>query len=87
DASIGHPYSNEMELFASALTVFRFFPKQFVEYFDSSGEERKKVVAAAGLEVIRIVEKMAPDPEVARELLPEVEMIKTRLKPYSVLDL
>ncbi len=35
EGTYGHPYSNFDELFASALTVIRFFPDQFIENYDS----------------------------------------------------
>lgn len=51
----GHPHDNYDELFASSLTVFRYFPDQFLERFFESDPETKKAASKVLNNVVDIL--------------------------------
>lgn len=73
----GHPYSNHQELFASALTVFRFFPEEFLERLNELELNERKLVSSIASCILRILEHRSSASEDLVELLPEFYKIKS----------
>jgi len=71
----GHPYSDHNELFASALTVFRFFPYEFVQRYNqlASGQ---KVVASVVRAIFDALESINPKREDINDLLPQQALLR-----------
>lgn len=44
DSKMGHPYDSPRELFASASTILKFFPKEFMENVSKLSEKEKELV-------------------------------------------
>ncbi len=79
-------------MFASALTVFRFFPGEFLSMFKALKPEEEKVVAlvgnsaldyleflsAASLHNIKPASQFTPDPLIAN-VLPNYQMLRREL--------
>ena len=76
----GHPYSDDTELFASGLTILRFFPNEFTERFKSLDQNQQLVVGNAAACIIDVLEKINPEEEALMELLPQYRQLKTLLK-------
>ena len=77
----GHPYGNYDEMFASALTVFRFFPDEFINRYEKLGGDIKKAVRNAANSVLNVVETVNTDEAALQTLLPEYRTLKTALMP------
>ena len=72
----GHPYDNYKELFASALTIFRYFPDRFIRAYEHLTDQGKQVVAVAKDAVLDIVERRSPNRAATLTLLPEYERLR-----------
>ncbi len=55
--TIGHPYENSNELFASGLTVFKFFGKEFLDRYNKLNGSQKSAAKETGKAIFRIIEQ------------------------------
>jgi hypothetical protein len=72
----GHPYSDYNELFASALTVFRFFPNEFVQRYNQLTDEQKKQVASVVRVIFNALESINPNHNDINNLLPQQDLLR-----------
>lgn len=87
DPKYGHPGDNHMELFASALTIFRFFPEEFIARYKGEGEfvllwrSTREGISEVGLAVLDVLQSINPDkPEEMRQILPDYDRIRKVLE-------
>lgn len=58
----GHPYSFPSELFASTVTVFRFFPESFISLANNLTPEDRRFMKSLGKHVIELIKAQSEDP-------------------------
>jgi hypothetical protein len=75
----GHPWSNTDELFASSVSVFRYYAKDFIKKFKALDPESKKLTAEAGKRVMNFLHSMNSDPATLKRLIPHIEEIELAL--------
>jgi len=73
----GHPYSDHTELFSSALTVFRFFPSEFIKGYNQLNEEQKGLVREAVHAIFNVLEFLNPNIDDIKRLIPEYESLRS----------
>jgi hypothetical protein len=73
----GHPYDNPTELFASALTVLRYFPERFLVRYQSM-EPAKRVAVKAVVEVVVQI-LSSRNRRVMDQLLPQLSTIRAAM--------
>lgn len=66
----GHPWDNENEMFASVVTVLRYFGQEFLTRYRKLTEANKKDVRGAVGASIRLLASMNPDHVALQELIP-----------------
>lgn len=79
----GHPYDNQYELFASALTIFRFYPKEFAEKYQNlnTNNPHAGLVRDAATAVLDVLQIINPDkPNEMRKILPSYDRIRKVLE-------
>lgn len=82
DGMHGHPYTNSTELFASGLTVLRFFPNEFINRFTKLTPSQKKAVRAAFHAFLAVLEDQAKTPEIEKAiqtLLPQIDELREKV--------
>jgi hypothetical protein len=72
----GHPWDNPDELFASAVTVFRYYSKDFVGQLEKLNPKTKTVVKEAAQNIFGLLRSMNPDPVVLKRFIPNIEAIE-----------
>jgi hypothetical protein len=81
---LGHPYDDYSELFASALTVLRFFPNEFIQRYNQLNPEQRKVVAKVVRTIFKILESILKykdrSSEDIKELLPQKDLLKKAIQ-------
>lgn len=78
DISYGHPYSDHNELFASALTVFRYFPDEFIERYRKLSSDKQKVIGEVVKTIFSVLESINSDN--INNLLPKYNSLKNLIK-------
>jgi hypothetical protein len=76
----GHPWDNENELFASALSTLRYFSSEFIAEFNKLNPEDKKIAEAFLNKVLDFLTSINSDPKDLKALLPEIEKIRADIK-------
>ncbi|MEK6979514.1 MAG: hypothetical protein AABW86_04795 [Candidatus Micrarchaeota archaeon] len=77
---LGHPYTHPTELFASALTVFRFYPREFIARYELLSDEIRGVVREAALFILDALEVADNGRGKVSILIPEYELLKVVLE-------
>lgn len=78
---LGHPYDNESEFFASAITTMRYFPDQFIEYFGKLDAKTRQMARLGISSVLAALESVNPDVE---KMLPRYRDFRLLTKrPFS----
>ena len=79
DSVAGHPWDNPGEFFASAITTFRYFGREFARRYSTLYAEDKVLVRNATLNVMEFLKAMNPSEGALRRLLPRINYIKGAL--------
>lgn len=74
-----NPTLNYRELFATTLTVFRFFPDQFIERFEGFSLRHKSALVQVGRAVFECLDFLNDDPKELARLLPKHARLKKAL--------
>lgn len=86
-AEYGHPYSNYTELFASATTIMRFYPEQFIENYiatDPNVQTKVRQTVQAIFQLLRWYRKTPGQHENdLRELFPKYDLIASMFGLHS----
>ncbi|HEV7424256.1 MAG TPA: hypothetical protein VGO21_03640 [Candidatus Paceibacterota bacterium] len=72
----GHPWDNANELFASALTVFRYYSKEFMERLERFDPPTKAIVIQQIQNIFGLLRSMNSDPEVLKRFIPNIDNFK-----------
>ena len=78
----GHPWDNHNELFASALTIFRFFPDEFIQRYASLSSTEKDFTKGVCNAIFNILESINPETKALQKLLPKYEKLKQLFMVY-----
>ena len=73
----GHPWDNHNELFASALSVFRFFPYEFMHRYAELDEQKQDLIGKACKAVFGVLEFVNLNKKDLTRLLPKYEELKS----------
>jgi hypothetical protein len=71
------PTSRENELFSSALTIFRFFPSEFIQRYNQLNEKEKGLVREVVHAVFNVLKFLNPNIDDIKRLIPEYESLKS----------
>lgn len=82
-SELGHPYSSVGELFASTLTVIRFFPQEFSKRFKTMSLKEQLAVKDVFDTLIWAILFVNPSEDDLNELLPEHRSIKEVIEKYA----
>ncbi len=79
-ARAGHPYDRYDELFASTLTVLRFYAVEFVHNYEAlPSTDDRKIVRNVVFSALGCLKQLNPDKQAAQILIPDLEYIRTSL--------
>lgn len=73
-ARFGHPYSDCSELFASALTVLRYFPKEFIERYKQLKPDQQETIRLVTRTILESLESI--NYYAMETLLPHYDLLK-----------
>ncbi|MBI2048053.1 MAG: hypothetical protein HYT27_02845 [Parcubacteria group bacterium] len=79
----GHPYASHSELFASALTIFRFFPDEFIRRFRELNPHAQETVRFVTKQLFEGLLLYNPDIKALQKLIPRYEEVLNGISSRS----
>jgi hypothetical protein len=76
----GHPWDNSDELFASAVTVFRYYAKDFLIRFEKLKPDVRLVAANGTRGILAFLRSMDSNPEDLKKLIPDISAIEKTIE-------